>query len=537
MMGKILTSKKIIHMTLNIFRNATLSVVLCSVFLLASCQKDNDDIKKQLAELSSRVTNIESQLGQINKDLVILQEQGKLNADEVASLKILTANLTTITNELKSSGSVNTTEIDKLRAAITNSVTIIQFEQLKVTLNALSNVVSANGVQQSETAQLAAELDKVINDIREDLISLKDDHQIAMLDRPIELKVSKGSFGNKIVLTWMAMPLAKNYQIFRFDEKSNAYVKVGEGAQNEFSDFTSFEPYKKVFYKVRVMNAATIFSNFSDVDYGYASGKNYTKILSFGSEGPGPGQFSFALHVQVDASDNIYVSDEGNNRVQKFDMKGNYKELYYQGSGARAMGFLKNGNAVLTRTQSSSYIQIFNSEKTLLREWGTQGTGDTQFGNIEEIAVDDEDNIYVVDGINNYIKKFSSDGKFLLKFQGATTVEGQSDGPYPYGICIMNNKVFVTSPRNGLIRIFDKQGKFLSSWDLGVPAYAIKAFNNNLYICAPDHVVKTGENGEVREKIGQGDLLGPIAGLAISSEEEIIVSDVYKRFIVVFKKI
>lgn len=372
-----------------------------------------------------------------------------------------------------------------------------------------------------------------------DVEKLQPEIKIDTLDRPIEVKASKGSFGKKVVISWIPIPLATNYQIFRFDEKVGKYSMIGQGPDTSFVDLFPNEAYKKTFYKVKVVNSENAFSNFSDIDYGYASGKNFTKYLSFGYQGNAPGLFGFAMHVAVDKTNNIYVSDEGNNRVQKFDRKGNFMEIFYNGTGARGMAFLKNGNAVVTRVQSSpSYIQIFDSQKKLVKEWGNYGLiGDYQFGNIEEITVDDQDNIYIIDGINNYVKKFDRNGRFLLKFEAATRVADQPDKAYPFGICILNDKVFVTSPRNGLIRIFDKEGKYLKSWNLGSTSHAIKAFGNHLYINCEGYIMKTDENGEIREKIGLGDISSQIPGLAVNSEEEIIVSEVYSRAIKIFKKI
>ncbi|MFA4867726.1 MAG: NHL repeat-containing protein [Pedobacter sp.] len=360
--------------------------------------------------------------------------------------------------------------------------------------------------------------------------------EIKELDRPVYLSATKGLYGNRIIITWTPIPLAKNYRLYKFDDISQTYKLTKETADTSFTDLEIKTPLSKVFYKLMVYNSAIELSKFSDVEYGYTSGQNYSKYFSFGSEGSAAGQFSFAMHVEVDANNNIYVSDEGNNRVQKFDKDGKYLETFFLGSGARAIAFLKNGNTVVSRTQSSSYVKLIDKQKNVLKEWGTYGTGDTQFKNIEEITVDDEDNIYIVDGQNNAVKKFDQNGEFLLKFTAATKTTEQVDGPYPYGICFLNNKIFVTSPRNDLVRVFDKTGKYLKSWNSGSSAYAIKAKGNYLYLACNGFIMKTDENGEIREEIGKGQFYsGSLPGLAVNSNDEIIISDLYARRIIVFK--
>ena len=46
-------------------------------------------------------------------------------------------------------------------------------------------------------------------------------------------------------------------------------------------------------------------------------------LSQFGSVGTGDGQFSSLNGIAIDSSNNIYVADSGNNRVQKFDSSGN----------------------------------------------------------------------------------------------------------------------------------------------------------------------------------------------------------------------
>jgi hypothetical protein len=357
------------------------------------------------------------------------------------------------------------------------------------------------------------------------------------LEKPLDFKASRGEFGNRIILKWNNSPGATAYQVYKQDKTTNEFKIVATVSTNTYEDLTIAAPLTQYFYKVRAYNSQVLYGAFSEVDYGYTSGQNFSKALSFGSEGNGNGQFKFAMHVEVDNAGNIYVSDEGNDRVQKFDKNGAFIEVFYSGNGARAIAFLANGNIVATRVQSSSYVQIIDSQKKLIKEWGTYGTGDSQFGNIEEITIDDEQNIYIVDGINNSVKKFDSQGNFLLKFEGATQVSGQNDPPLPFGICFFKNNIYVGSPRNSMIRVYDKTGKFLKTWDAGSPTYAIKARNANLYLACSGYIVKTDEDGIVKEQIGKGQLGNTIPGLAVTKEEEIIVSDTYIRKIISFKRL
>jgi hypothetical protein len=47
-------------------------------------------------------------------------------------------------------------------------------------------------------------------------------------------------------------------------------------------------------------------------------------VTQWGMQGTGDGQFNYPIGVAVDNSGNVYVTDESNNRVQKFSSSGTY---------------------------------------------------------------------------------------------------------------------------------------------------------------------------------------------------------------------
>src|SRR6476469_1841934 len=84
------------------------------------------------------------------------------------------------------------------------------------------------------------------------------------------------------------------------------------------------------------------------------------------SYGTGNSQFIIPSGIAVDSSDNVYVVDAGNNRIQKFTNNG-----------------------------------------TFITTWGSYGTGNGQFNSAIDMDVDSSDNVYVVDAGNNRIQKFT----------------------------------------------------------------------------------------------------------------------------------
>ena len=101
----------------------------------------------------------------------------------------------------------------------------------------------------------------------------------------------------------------------------------------------------------------------------------------------------FPRGVAVDFVGNIYVADEGNNRIQKFDARGSF-----------------------------------------LTKWGREGAGPGQFKTPWGIACDALGNVYVVDTGNHRIQKFDGNGTFLCAWGNRGKSEGQLN--FPYGIAV-----------------------------------------------------------------------------------------------------
>ncbi len=134
-------------------------------------------------------------------------------------------------------------------------------------------------------------------------------------------------------------------------------------------------------------------------------------ITSWGSEGTGDGQYLHLHDVGVDSSDNVYVTDRDNCKVEKLTEDGNFIRKW--GSLGRDDGEFINPHGIDFDSSDNIYvvdsqnerIQKFDSDGNFITSWGSEGTGDNQFWLPHDIAIDSSDNVYVVDSGNVHEKK------------------------------------------------------------------------------------------------------------------------------------
>ena len=159
-------------------------------------------------------------------------------------------------------------------------------------------------------------------------------------------------------------------------------------------------------------------------------------------------------------------------------------------------------------------VSIFNSQGELIKTFGKAGTKDGEFRCPRGVAVDDEDNIYVVDKMNYRIQKFSPDGETHLASSKGVKGSGQLEFNWPKGIGIHphSKNVYVTEASNHRVQILKPDLKTF----VGV-------------IGAMD------KDGRPRKGAGDGEFNMPM-GVAFDKTGLVYVSDAVNNRIQVFTK-
>src|SRR3954463_319486 len=130
-------------------------------------------------------------------------------------------------------------------------------------------------------------------------------------------------------------------------------------------------------------------------------------------------------------------------------------------------GITITGSTVYIADGNNNRIQKFTTDGAFVTKWGSFGSGNSQFSSPTDVATDAAGNVYVVDSGNYTLKKFTSDGAYIASF-------GQLDNttPTPPGNYASNTEGVAFSPANGDIYVNERDrvneihtdGTFVRRW-------------------------------------------------------------------------
>jgi sugar lactone lactonase YvrE len=201
-----------------------------------------------------------------------------------------------------------------------------------------------------------------------------------------------------------------------------------------------------------------------------------------------PGQFNFPAGIAADSQGSIYVADNNNSRVQKFDGSA---WTVIAGSGefsanptdcnfylVSAVAVAADG-ALYTTDTGTNRIQVFSydpgtGDYTFSHKWGGPGTGEGQFDGPYGIVLDAQGYVYVSDYGRCRIQKFDSNGNFIAMWGS----DGSGDGEFsfPRGMTVdSSGLVYVAEYWNHRIQALTGNGLYRTKW--GVQGAAAGEFS------------------------------------------------------------
>ena len=264
-------------------------------------------------------------------------------------------------------------------------------------------------------------------------------------------------------------------------------------------------------------------------------------VMTFGSEGIGPGLFTDARSIAVDGAGNIYVGEYGNGRIQVFDSEGKFVNQWmadtkmplrgmaadrkgtvyiaqrgiisrYEGATGKMIGQLQfpegrgfddvavtaDGglvtswfrvmNGISFGTRGDNIVRFDSNGRTVrtIRDAISQQTDSAELET--RVAVDGLGNIYALGTFNNAVFKFTPEGKFINKFGGSGDQPGQFRAPDAIAVD-GQGRVYVSDINR--VQVFDANGRYIDQFKAGGVASGM-VFNdkNELFVASRSKVVK-----------------------------------------------
>ena len=190
-------------------------------------------------------------------------------------------------------------------------------------------------------------------------------------------------------------------------------------------------------------------------------------VERFGLKGSGPGEFNHPCGVVVDDDGNILVADQKNNRIQKFNSRGEYignHNIHSLELGLPVgIGIHPHTKMIYVTDTKHHRVQILHPNLNYSGSFGSLGNGDGLLSQPKDVAFDSAGNVYVADNENHRIQVFSKTGQYLRKFGRQGNEEGELY--YPSSISIdCEDVIYMTELYNNRVSMFTLQGEFLHSF-------------------------------------------------------------------------
>jgi DNA-binding beta-propeller fold protein YncE len=193
-------------------------------------------------------------------------------------------------------------------------------------------------------------------------------------------------------------------------------------------------------------------------------------------------------------------------------------------------------------------VQKFTSNGGYLTQWGSQGSGNSQFKYPTRVAVDGSGNVYVADTDNHRLQKFTGDGQYITQWGGYGSGNGQF--ARPHGIALdSHGNVYVADRENNRIQKFTNMGNYITQWGLfgggngefNWPEGITVDRNDNIYVADTwNHRIQKFTSSGVwlgtwgREGSGIGQFSLP-AGIVVDTTGNIFVADRVDNRIQIFR--
>lgn len=171
--------------------------------------------------------------------------------------------------------------------------------------------------------------------------------------------------------------------------------------------------------------------------------------------------------VAVDAADQVYVFNRGEHPLVIFDRDGNFVASWGEGVLQDAHGlFIGPGDVIYIVDRSAHVAHKFTLDGEPLLTLGTggrPGQDGAPFDRPTDVAVSATGDIYISDGYgNNRVHRWAANGTLIRSWGTAGTGPGEFD--LPHSVWVDDERVYVADRENHRIQLFSLDGDYLAEW-------------------------------------------------------------------------
>ena len=162
--------------------------------------------------------------------------------------------------------------------------------------------------------------------------------------------------------------------------------------------------------------------------------------------------------VAVDETDSIYIADDGNHKILKFNKEMKLVKEVSVKQYSQLWGVAVVGDEVMVCDNKYSCVMVYTKELEHVRQIGSPGKGPGQFNKIRYVSSDQHGNLYVSDARNHRIQVLSNGGEHLHSIC--------CDGnrlKWPVGVCVSGQYVYVANYDNHNISVHTTMGDYVTT--------------------------------------------------------------------------